>query len=125
MKNRADAVAVTLLISAGNAADAVAASLLKLDGRGGGFLAKTRWTRLRLSYKKGSSDWMSLFCMLTILLEFCIVWSTWERNHVADVLHTCYEEDETLESETEATVRTATETTGVEIPFHILHRDVA
>ena len=63
--------------------------------------------------------------MLTILLEFCIVWSTWERNHVADVLQTGYEEDETLESETEATVRTATETTGVEIPFHILHRDVA
>ena len=41
MKNRADAVAVTLLISAGNAADTVAVSLLKLDGHGGGFLAKT------------------------------------------------------------------------------------
>ena len=40
MKNRADAVAVTLLISAGNAADAVAASLLKLDGRGCDFLIK-------------------------------------------------------------------------------------
>ena len=41
MKNRADAVAVTLLTSAGNAADTVAVSLLKLDGHGGGFLAKT------------------------------------------------------------------------------------
>ena len=41
MKNRADAVAVTLLTSAGYAADTVAVSLLKLDGRGGGFLAKT------------------------------------------------------------------------------------
>ena len=40
MKNRADAVAVTLLISAGNAADEVAASLLKLDGHGGGFHIK-------------------------------------------------------------------------------------
>ena len=40
MKNRADAVAVTLLISAGNAADTVAVSLLKLDGRGCDFLIK-------------------------------------------------------------------------------------
>ena len=40
MKNRADAVAVTLLTSAGNAADTVAASLLKLDGRGCDFLIK-------------------------------------------------------------------------------------
>ena len=40
MKNRADAVAVTLLISAGNAADTVAASLLKLYGHGGGVLIK-------------------------------------------------------------------------------------
>ena len=40
MKNRADAVAVTLLISAGNAADTVAVSLLKLDGHGCDFLIK-------------------------------------------------------------------------------------
>ena len=40
MKNRADAVEVTLLISAGNAADTVAAFLLKLDGHGCGFLIK-------------------------------------------------------------------------------------
>ena len=40
MKNRTDAVAVTLLISAGNAADAVAAFLLKLDGHGCDFLIK-------------------------------------------------------------------------------------
>ena len=40
MKNRADAVAVTLLTSAGNAADTVAVFLLKLDGHGGGFLIK-------------------------------------------------------------------------------------
>ena len=40
MKNRADAVAVTLLTSAGNAADTVAVSLLKLDGQGCDFLIK-------------------------------------------------------------------------------------
>ena len=40
MKNRADAVAVTLLISAGNSADTVAAFLLKLDGHGCDFLIK-------------------------------------------------------------------------------------
>ena len=40
MKNRADAVAVTFLISAGNAVDTVAVSLLKLDGRGCDFLIK-------------------------------------------------------------------------------------
>ena len=40
MKNRADAVEVTLLVSAGNAADTVAVSLLKLDGHGCDFLIK-------------------------------------------------------------------------------------
>ena len=34
MKNRADAVAVTLLISASNAADTVTDFMLKLDGHG-------------------------------------------------------------------------------------------
>ena len=58
-------------------------------------------------------------------LELCRLRCPWERNHVADVLHTCDEEDETLETESETTVRTCSVLTCVEIPPHILHRDMA
>ena len=37
-----------------------------------------------------------------ILLEFSVVWSTWERYHVADVRHTCHKEQQTLKAESEA-----------------------
>ena len=46
------------------------------------------------------------FMDVEIGLEFSTLRSTRERNHVADVLHTCYEEDEALEAEAEACVRT-------------------
>ena len=46
------------------------------------------------------------FMDVEIGLEFSALRSTRERNHVADVLHTCYEEDEALEAEAEACVRT-------------------
>ncbi len=39
-------------------------------------------------------------------LEFCILRSTRERYHVAYVLHACNEEDKTLETESETSVRT-------------------
>ena len=42
---------------------------------------------------------------LIILLELCVLWCTWERNHVADVLHTGYEENQALETEAETCVR--------------------
>ena len=38
------------------------------------------------------------------ILEFCVLWCTWEWNHVADILHTGYEENQTLETETETCV---------------------
>lgn len=57
-------------------------------------------------------------------LELRSLWSTWERNDVTNVLHAGDEEDETLEAEAETCVRARTETTGVEVPPHILHRDV-
>ena len=38
------------------------------------------------------------------MLEIRIIWRAGERNHVADVLHTGYEEDQTLETETETCV---------------------
>lgn len=59
------------------------------------------------------------------LLEFGCLGSTWERYHVADVLHTGHEEDKALEAEAETTVGAASILAGVEIPPHILHRDVA
>jgi len=34
-------------------------------------------------------------------LELCVLWCTWEWNHVTDVLHTGYKENQTLETETE------------------------
>ena len=46
------------------------------------------------------------FMDVEIGLEFSTLRSTRERNHVADVLHTCYEEYEALETEAEASVRT-------------------
>ena len=58
-------------------------------------------------------------------LELRSLWSTWERNDVADVLHTRHEEDKTLETEAETSVRARTEATGIEVPPHILHWDVA
>lgn len=42
-----------------------------------------------------------LFSLIQRRLELCILWCTWEWNHVTDVLHTGYEEDQTLETETE------------------------
>ena len=42
--------------------------------------------------------------LISYSLELCILWCTWERNHVTDVLHTSYEENQTLETETETCV---------------------
>ena len=39
-------------------------------------------------------------------LELCVLRSTWERNHVTDVLHTCNKENQALETETETSMRT-------------------
>ncbi len=58
-------------------------------------------------------------------LEISCLWSTWERNHVADILHAGDKQDEALETETETAVRTTAIATGVEIPPHILHRNLA
>ena len=46
-------------------------------------------------------------------LEFCGFWSSWERNNVADILHTCHEKEQALEAQTKARVRTRTELTGI------------
>ena len=40
------------------------------------------------------------------MLEFCILWCSWEGDDIADVLHSGDEEDEALETETEACMRT-------------------
>ena len=47
-----------------------------------------------------------------------------ERNNVADILHTRNEQNQTFKAKTEARVRTSTETASIEIPPHILHRNV-
>ena len=50
------------------------------------------------------------------MLEFCILWCSWEGDDIADVLHSRNEEDKALETETEACMRTRTPTTGVHVP---------
>ena len=57
-----------------------------------------------------------LFYMCVRPLELCGLGCTWERNDVADVLHAGNEEDETLEAEAEACVRTTAVLAGVEVP---------
>ena len=42
-----------------------------------------------------------LYLFIVFYLELCVLWCTWEWNHITDVLHTGYEEDQTLETETE------------------------
>src|SRR5574344_415139 len=58
-------------------------------------------------------------------LEISRLRSAREWNHVADVLHTCHEEDETLKTKTKSSMRTRTKLASVEIPPHVLHRNVA
>ena len=62
---------------------------------------------------------------LFFFLELSVVWSSWERNHVAYVLHTSYEEYESFETESEASMRARAVAASVEIPLHILHRYVS
>ena len=54
---------------------------------------------------------------VSIFLEFRVLWCSWERYHVPDVLHTRHEKNQTLEAKTEASVRTASELARVEIPL--------
>ena len=49
-------------------------------------------------------------------LEFSTLGSTREGNDVADVLHTCYKQNQTLEAKTEASMRTGSPTTGIDVP---------
>ena len=59
-----------------------------------------------------------------MILEFCVTRSTWERYHVANVRHTCYEQQQAFESQTESGVRACSVLTSIKIPPHILHRDI-
>ena len=57
------------------------------------------------------------------LLEFCTLWSTWERNNVTDILHSCYEKNKTFEAQSESTMRTTSVFACIKLPPHILHWD--
>ena len=65
----------------------------------------------------------TLYTIIFLLLEISVVRSAGERNDVADVSHTCHEEQQALEAEAEARVGAGTILAGVEIPPHILHGD--
>ena len=62
--------------------------------------------------------------MDNVILKLCCFRCTWEGYHIAYVLHARYEEHQSLEAQTETGVRSGTETTGVQIPPHIFHRDM-
>ena len=55
------------------------------------------------------------------LLELGVLRCSWERNDVADVLHSGDEKDEAFEAEAEAGVGTTAPATGVEIPPKMGH----
>ena len=47
----------------------------------------------------------NIFLEIVKKLKFCALRCTWERYHVTNVLHTCHEQDKTLEAKTKACVR--------------------
>ena len=55
------------------------------------------------------------------LLELGVLRCSWERNDVADVLHSGDEKDEAFEAEAEAGVGTTAPAAGVEIPPKMGH----
>ena len=57
-------------------------------------------------------------------LKFSITRSTREWNHITDICHTCHKQQQTFKSETEASMRTCTIFACIQIPPHILHRDI-
>ena len=60
----------------------------------------------------------------TEILEFSISRCTRERYHVTDVGHTRYKEQQAFKTQSETGMRTGTELTRIQIPPHILHRNV-
>ena len=57
---------------------------------------------------------------LSYRLELAVLRCAREGNDVADVLHTCYEEYQALETEAETGMRTASPTACIEVPFKLL-----
>ena len=64
--------------------------------------------------KKGEDDeWLDIhhlrlfykYIIIVDALELSRLWGAWERNDIADVLHSSHEEDEALEAEAETAVR--------------------
>ena len=56
--------------------------------------------------------------------EFGVMRRARERDDITDVRHARYEKQQTLETETEAGMGTGAVLTRIEIPPHVLHRDV-
>ena len=80
----------------------------------------------KLSDKGFLSPFCSDFCLILPFFAFselCRFRRSWEGYHVADVLHARNEEDEPLETESEASMGAGAVLSGVEIPPHVLHRD--
>ncbi len=57
-------------------------------------------------------------------LKLSVARRTRERYDITDIRHARHEQQQTLKAQTEPGVGTRTELTGIEIPPHILHRDV-
>ena len=56
-----------------------------------------------------------------VLLELCVLGSAGEGDDIADVLHTGYEEYQTLETEAEACMGTTSVLAGIKIPPQVGH----
>ena len=57
--------------------------------------------------------------------ELRIFGGSGEGNHIADVLHARDKKDKALEAQPKAAMGAGAETASVEIPPHVLHRDIA
>ena len=94
----------------------------ELQGRGKEKAFRTeKWRGRRVDVTAGPAVWG--YGEYAGGLEFGVVGGAGEWDDVADVGHTGYEEHEAFESESEAGVRHGTESAGIEIPPHVLHRN--
>ena len=56
--------------------------------------------------KEKTLKWFLLFILCRFFLEFFVTRCSWERNHVADISHTCYEQQQSFEAKAETCMRT-------------------
>ena len=70
------------------------------------FLINFFTTSTHLFIKKGEQATLSAFFYIYLRLKFGVSWGTWEWDYIANVSHTCHEQQQTFKAETETGMRT-------------------